>query len=148
MTCNLAARAVALCAVLTVAATTGAEASNMPSACSMIPLADVRSTVGAPVKIINDNAPVVAYGVEATNCLYMVSLSGGMSVSVWLGRGPAGQMLAAHRAYAKVPQSRRGAEGLRGSTQVIVRVVTASAAGMAYHDALSAKLLAAVLAKL
>ena len=144
---RFAAHAAALCAVLTVAATTGADAS-MPRACSMVPLAVVRATVGAPVTIVNDNAPAVAYGVEATNCLYAVSRGGGMTASVWLGRGPAAQMLKAHRVYPSLPPSRHGSEGLRGNTQVIVRVVTASEAGMTYHDALSAKLLAAVLAKL
>ncbi|GAC1405425.1 MAG: hypothetical protein NVSMB64_10220 [Candidatus Velthaea sp.] len=64
----------------------------------------------------NNHAPVVEYGVEATNCLYMVSPGGGIVASVWLGRGPAARMLAAHRAYAKVPQSRHGGEGLRGNT--------------------------------
>ena len=147
MTCYNAARAVVLCAALTVAATGGAEAS-MPRACSMLPLAGVRSIVGAPVTISNDGAQAVAYGVEATNCLYTVSRGGGMTVSVWLGHGPAAQMLKAHQVYPTLPPSRHGAEGLRRNTQVIVRVVTASEAGMAYHDDLSAKLLAAILAKL
>ena len=144
MTFDSGARAVAICAVLTVAATTAAEAS-MPSACSMVPLANVRTILGEPVIISKDEAPTVEDGLEGTTCLYMVSGSAGMTVSVWLGRGP--HILASHRAYANMPQ-RHGAEGMHGNTQAIVSVVTGSKAGLIYHDALSAKVLAAVLAKL
>ncbi|MDB5041664.1 MAG: hypothetical protein JWN27_2390, partial [Candidatus Eremiobacteraeota bacterium] len=83
------------------AAGSGAQAdAAMPAACSILSLADVRAIVGAPVNVFHDQAPVMARdGLEATNCLYMVSLRGGLSASVWLGRGPVSHVNAAHQAF-------------------------------------------------
>jgi hypothetical protein len=141
------ARGVVLGAML--AAGAGAPAgAAMPSACSVLSLADVRAIVGAPVTVFHDQAPVMAKdGLEATNCLYMNSLAGGLSASVWLGRGPAAHVNAAHQAYATMKE-RHGANGISGNTLVVVSVATASRTGLTYQDATSAKLLAAVLKKL
>lgn len=147
MTTLHVARGAVLGAMLT--AGVGARAgAAMPAACSLLSLADVRAIVGAPVTVFHDQAPVMARdGLEATNCLYMVSLRGGLSASVWLGRGPASHVNAAHEAFA-TQKERHGVNGVRGNTLVIVNVATPSGTGVTYQDATSAKLLAAVLKKL
>ena len=147
MTPQLALRAAALGGMLAASAVSSANAAPMPSACSMLPLANVQSIVGAPVTIFHDQAPVMARdGLEATNCTYMVSLRGGLSASVWLGRGSPARIAAMHQKYGTMAK-RPGADGVRGNTIAVVNVANAARAGVVYRPDLSKKLLDAVLSK-
>ncbi|MDB5070080.1 MAG: hypothetical protein JWM87_1191 [Candidatus Eremiobacteraeota bacterium] len=139
-------RAAALAAVFAASAVAPANADPMRTACSMLPLASVGTLVGRSVTVFHDGAPVTTSGLEATNCLYMSSMKGEIAASVWLGRGTHARMLSVNQAFA-TSKRHQGVNGMRGDTVVLVNVTSPSGSGVAYHDDISKKLLAAVLSK-
>lgn len=115
------------------------------AACSLLPLNQVRTIVGAPVIISVSQNPVTLHGETISSCVYSLPRSNGRGAAISIVSGPASALAKLKQMHDK---SRTDVSTIKGGVFVSAGVEGTSGSTLKNDPAASQKLLAAMLQKL